>query len=119
MNVVMVVILVLAAVTATLAGVVHVLHGVNQALRKENARLEDEVSRQVRNIAYLVRHAQALAQIERDREKTFRRIEEARTDEEISNIVDAVISLNNERVQVHPKEGRENHAPADAGAGGA
>ena len=52
----------------------------------------------------MVKHSQELAQIQKDKEKTFQRIEESRTDEEIADIVSVIVNTNNQRVQNMPEK---------------
>jgi Tfp pilus assembly protein PilN len=98
MNTAIMVILVLLAVCVTLCGIIYVQHKQLNEEKKANQFLEDHIEKLQNNIAFLVKHAQEMAQIEKEKEKTFQRIEEARTDEEISDIVSAIVSLNNQRV---------------------
>ena len=103
MKIVLIVILVLIAVIVTLAGIVYA-QGQNLKKRKqENQDLIKQIELLKKNVAFLVRHAQEMAQIEKEKEKTFQRIEEARTDEEIADIVSIIIDSNNQRVQNMPE----------------
>ena len=83
--------------------------------KKENQNLKKQNSQLKQNIAYLVKHAQEIAQIEKEKEKTFHRIEEARSDEEISEIVNVIVALNNDRVQDNSSK-PGNHSSASAPA---
>ena len=47
------------------------------------------------NIAHLYRHAEELAEIKRNSGEEYRRLEDAKTDEEIAAVVDAVVAGNN------------------------
>lgn len=103
MKIVLIEILVLIAVIVTLAGIVYV-QGQNLKKRKqENQDLKKQIEQLKKNVAFLVRHAQEMAQIEKEKEKIFQRIEEARTDEEIADIVSIIIDSNNQRVQNMPE----------------
>ena len=68
-------------------------------VKRDNKELKNEVERQKENIAYLVRHAEELMQIQTDKDKTSEEIRNAKTDEEIADIVNAIIQSNNDRVR--------------------
>lgn len=104
MNVTVTIILVLIAVIAILGGVVSVFHKDNKKLKAENKQLLSKNEQLNKNIVYLVKHANELAQIQKDKEKTFQRIEETRTDEEIAEIVSVIVNTNNNRVQNVPEK---------------
>ena len=104
MNITFTIILVLIAVVATLAGIVYVTVKSNKKLKNENKQLSGKIEQLNTNIAYLVKHSQELAQIHKEKEKTFERIEEARTDEEIADIVSIIVNANNQRVQNVPEK---------------
>lgn len=99
MNATITTILILIAVIVMLAAIVQVFHKKNVSLKNENKQLSDKVLQLNTNIAYLVKHSQEMAQIEKEKEKTFQRIEESRTDEEIADIVSIIVNSNNQRVQ--------------------
>ncbi|MDY3723483.1 MAG: hypothetical protein SOZ96_12975 [Treponema sp.] len=103
MNITLTIILVLIAIIATLAGVISITVKKNKKLKTENKQLSDKIGQLNTNIAFLVKHSQELAQIHKEKEKTFERIEEARTDEEIADIVSIIINSNNQRVQNMPE----------------
>lgn len=50
------------------------------------------------NIAYLVKHSEEINRIKKEADKISDKINGAKTDEEISDIVSAIISANNERL---------------------
>ena len=64
----------------------------------ENKKLREEIENQQKNIIYLYKHAQEIAVIEKDRNKTDRDIQEAKTDEEVLDIINAIVAVNNTRV---------------------
>lgn len=99
MNVTLMIFLVMVAVIVTLAGIVYVMVKSNKTLKAEKRNLLVKIEQLNTNIAYLVKHSQELAQIHKEKEKTFERIEEARTDEEIADIVSIIVNSNNQRVQ--------------------
>lgn len=99
MKITLIVILVLLLIAVILTGIICIQKEKLKDAKKEKEALKSKVEELQKNVAYLVKHAQEMAQIEKEKEKTFRRIEEARTDEEISDIVSIIVSLNNERLQ--------------------
>jgi len=69
------------------------------SLKKENKRLEGELEQAKTNIAYLYRNAKEIAKIEKDEKKVAEEIKNAKSDEEIFDIVNTVIAANNSRVR--------------------
>lgn len=72
--------------------------------RKENAELKEEVERQKRNVNALIVHAKELAKIVDDKEKTDQKIQGAKTDEEINQIIAGIVAINNNKLQ-NPAKG--------------
>ncbi len=70
------------------------------------AELERELANKEINISYLVRHSQELANILQNNAEIQNKIDEAKTDEEINNIVAAVVAANNDRVQDNKAKGK-------------
>lgn len=62
----------------------------------EGYQIENENLQQ--NIAYLMKHSEEINQIKKEADKISDKINGAKTDEEISDIVSAIIAANNERV---------------------
>lgn len=93
------VLLIEAAVIIVLILVLVIISKTLSSLKKENKRLEGELEQAKTNIAYLYRNAQEIAKIEKDEKKVAEEIKNAKTDEEIFDIVNAVIASNNSRVR--------------------
>lgn len=93
------VLLIEAAVILVLILVLVIISKTLSSLKKENKRLEGELEQAKTNIAYLYRNAQEIAKIEKDEKKVAEEIKNAKTDEEIFDIVNAVIASNNSRVR--------------------
>jgi uncharacterized protein YoxC len=70
-----------------------------KAKTEEIKHLEGEVQNQKENMAYLVKHAKELAQIEEDQDKVQEEIRNAKSDEEVADIINAIININNTRVR--------------------
>lgn len=93
------VLLIEAAVIVVLILVLVIISKTLSFVRKENKRLEGELEQAKTNIAYLYRNAKEIAKIEKDEKKVSEEIKNAKSDEEIFNIVNTVIAANNARVR--------------------
>lgn len=72
------------------------------SLRKQSVRireLELEREEQQKNLVYLYNHAEEIANIKTARRHFENEIQEAKSDEEIIDIINAVISTNNVRMR--------------------
>ena len=94
--------------TITITGltVILILSAIVQELWKRNRELKQKVEAfQIenenlqQNIAYLMKHTEEIQKIKKEADKISDKINGAKTDEEISDIVSAIISANNDRVQ--------------------
>lgn len=72
--------------------------------KKVNKELQEEIKKQKHNCAVLVRHMEEIANIDGDEKKTALKIEEVKNDEEIAEIVNAILALNNSRVSNSSKQ---------------
>lgn len=75
------------------------------ALWKDNKKLKNQVegykieNKDLQsNIAYLVKHSEEIQKIQKEADAIDNKIKGAKTDEEISDIVSAIISANNDRL---------------------
>ena len=75
------------------------------AIYKDNKKLKNQIEAYKteaeslhKNIAYLMKNAEDVAKIKNEAEKISEKINGAKSDEEISDIVSAIISANNDRV---------------------
>jgi len=66
--------------------------------------LEGEVQKQKQNMAYLVKHGQEIAQIEKDQDKVQEEIRNAKSDEEVADIINAIININNSKLCQQTKD---------------
>lgn len=71
--------------------------------KKENKILKDALENQKKNLIYIVRHSQELADIKKNQSKVEKEIEEAKSDEEVVNIINTIIDVNNNRVPNNKK----------------
>lgn len=67
--------------------------------KKQIKKLEEQIICEQEKIGYLMRHLDELARIKKDEKTINEKIEGAKTDEEVADIVTAIILANNERVQ--------------------
>ena len=93
--------------TITITGltIILILSAVVQELWKRNRELKQKVEAfQIengnlqQNIAYLMKHTEEITKIKNEAEKISEKINGAKSDEEISDIVSAIISANNDRL---------------------
>ena len=93
--------------TITITGltIILILSAVVQELWKRNRELKQKVEAfQIengnlqQNIAYLMKHTEEIQKIKNEADKISEKINGAKTDEEISDIVSAIISANNDRL---------------------
>lgn len=91
--------LVCVALLVTLVGVVYVGIKTLKAKSDEVKRLTGELEKQKQNMAYLVKHAEEIAKIESDEDSVQEEIRNAKTDEEVVDIINAIINVNNARVR--------------------
>ena len=93
--------------TITITGltIILILSAVVQELWKRNRELKQKVEAfQIenetlqQNIAYLMKHTEEIQKIKNEADKISEKINGAKSDEEISDIVSAIISANNDRL---------------------
>jgi cell division protein FtsB len=79
----------------------YVVYKDNKKLKNQIEAYKMETESLHKNIAYLMKNAEDIAKIKKEADKISDKINGAKTDEEISDIVSAIISANNDRVQKH------------------
>ena len=79
----------------------YAVHQDNKKLKNQIEAYKTEAESLHKNIAYLMKNAEDVAKIKNEADKISDKINGAKTDEEISDIVSAIISANNDRVQKH------------------
>lgn len=72
--------------------------------KKEIKQLKEQLIGEQEKIGYMMRHIEELARIKKDEKTINEKIEGAKTDEEVADIVTAIILANNERVQNDKKK---------------
>ena len=65
----------------------------------EIKRLEAELVKQKQNMAYLIKHTEEIAMIEKSEDQVQEEIRNAKSDEEVADIINAIININNARVR--------------------
>jgi|GEM_PF-3093568 len=91
--------LVIAALAVILAGTFYAAIRNAEKAKAERIKYEKEIANLKKNIVQLVQHAEWLAEIKHTQKETESALQEANTDEEITDIVNTVISANNNRVR--------------------
>lgn len=67
--------------------------------KNKNKKLQEELESQQQNLITLYRHAEEIAEIEKDKSRTDQIIEESKSDEEIIDIINTIVAVNNSRVR--------------------
>ena len=91
--------LVCVALLAMLIGVAYVALKISKTQKNEIKRLSAQLESQKRVSENLVKHAQELSKIKGDKEEVAQKISEAKTDEEVNDIISNLIRANNNRVR--------------------
>lgn len=73
-------------------------------LQAENFQLKEKTEAQQKTIADLLRHAEEVSRISQDKGKVQEKIENAKTDEELVNIANAIIDANNASMHQQAKK---------------
>lgn len=71
----------------------------NKSLKKEKDVLKAKVEEQKQNLLYFYKHVEELAVIEKDKKHFEQTIKETKSDEEILDVINAIISVNNSKLQ--------------------
>lgn len=93
---------------------VYAFYNLYKMQKSEIAELEAEVKTRKSNMDALVKYAQELGQIVADYKKTNNAIEVAENEEEILNIINSIVSGNNDRVRNDTKDGTDSSAETGA-----
>ena len=98
------IILALLIIIFILAASLYVVHKREQDAKFRVSELGRDLKLKEMNIAYLFKHAEELALIVDHNQELSSKIAGAKTDEEVNNIISAIISANNDRVQNNKAE---------------
>lgn len=91
--------LALVAVIVTMGGVIYVLLKDKKTKKKEIEQLKDKLEGANENLYAMKNYIEKILAIKTDTQTTVEKIKEAKTDEEVLNILADIISANNNRVQ--------------------
>lgn len=91
--------LIILACFVTLIGIIYALIRDIKRLKEENSLLESKLSSARSNVEQLTKYIQNTDRIRKDEKKMAEKIEDAKTDEEVHDIINDIIALNNSRVQ--------------------
>ena len=91
--------LIAVAIAAIAIGVISALNGMLKKAKEEKKEAEEQIQKQNKTIAELLRHAEEISIIAQDKGKVENEIKKAKTDEELVEIANAIISVNNDRLR--------------------
>ena len=92
------IILVVLAVIVILCAVIYTLLKQNKKLKKRQKELEASYRDAQRNIAFLVKHQKEIAEIKTAEGEKLEQIAEAKTDEEIFDVINSIVAINNSKL---------------------
>lgn len=93
------IILVMVAIIVTMGAVIYVLIRDRKAQKKEIQELKNEIISARENVRQLSEYIKNSDKIRKEEKEIAEKIKEAKTDEEVHNIINDIIALNNNRVQ--------------------
>lgn len=93
------IILVMVAIIVTMGGIIYVLIRDRKAQKKEIQELKNEINSARENVKQLSDFIRNSDKIRKEEKQIAEKIKEAKTDEEVHEIIDDIIALNNSRVQ--------------------
>lgn len=95
MNVTLVLLLTIIALLIIIIAIARVC----RKLQKENLQYKDKFKKAKENMVYLLNHAEEIAEIQRKEKEVEAKINGAKTDEEILDIINTIVDTNNDRVR--------------------
>ena len=101
MSISLTIIIALVVILLIFGASLSVVYKDNKKLKNQIEAYKTEAESLHKNIAYLMKNAEDVAKIKKEADKISDKINGAKTNEEISDIVSAIISANNDRVQKH------------------
>ena len=93
------IILVMVAIIVTMGGIIYALIRDRKAQKKEIQELKNEINSARENVRQLSEYIKNSDKIRKEEKEIAEKIKEAKTDEEVHNIINSIIALNNSRVQ--------------------
>lgn len=95
----LIIILIMLAIIVIMGGVIYALIRDRKAQKKEIQELKNEVISASENVKQLTDFIRNSDKIRKEEKEIAEKIKEAKTDEEVHNIINDIIALNNNRVQ--------------------
>ena len=89
----------LAVACVILALLIFVAASRCKSLIAQNKAQKEEIEKQKEIVVEVYKHAEEVAKIKKDQSQVNQKINEAKTDEEISNIISGILAANNNRVR--------------------
>lgn len=99
MNIAITIFMVMAAIIVTMIGIIYVLSKDKKTKKKEIEQLKNQLESANENLCAMKDYIEKILAIKRDTQTTVEKIKEAKTDEEVLNILADIIAANNNRVQ--------------------
>ena len=93
------IILIMFAIIVTMGAVIYVLIRDRKAQKKEIQELKNEINSARENVKQLSEYIKNSDKIRKEEKEIAEKIKEAKTDEEVHEIIASIIALNNNRVQ--------------------
>jgi biopolymer transport protein ExbB/TolQ len=93
------IILVMVAIIVTMGGIIYVLIRDRKAQKKEIQELKSEINSARENVKQLSDFIRNSDKIRKEEKQIAEKIKEAKTDEEVHDIINDIIALNNSTVQ--------------------
>ena len=93
------IILVMIAIIVTMGGIIYALIRDKKAQKKEIQELKNEINSARENVKQLSEYIKNSDKIRKEEKEIAEKIKEAKTDEEVHEIITSIIALNNNRVQ--------------------
>ena len=88
-----------AAFLLILIGVAYVAITDKKKNREKQEELEEEIKKQQATIVDMYKHVEELAQIQRGKSEVDQKIKEAKTDEELAEIISSIVAINNSKLR--------------------
>lgn len=79
--------------------IIYIVSRICKKLQEENNQIRTELVKQQEIVVELYKYADEVAMIKKDQKQINQKINEAKTDEEISNIISGILAANNSRMR--------------------
>ena len=89
----------MVAIIVIMGGIIYALIRDRKAQKKEIQELKNEINSARENVRQLSEYIKNCDKIRKEEKEIAEKIKEAKTDEEVHNIINDIIALNNSRVQ--------------------